>query len=152
MTNPDDRTGHRLSVCRCIANPGVSGASNVPNSLVPTRHDPRTASPDTRWTEAIRNVRFIEDWMATATGWSWSVRAAHRAESSDRSTTDDSYRQYGSESYLSAPWSRETSGSLFAWSVDYAKLEVAIYVGACRTTVDTVAIRSTLATAKANTA
>jgi hypothetical protein len=90
--------------------------------------------------------------MATATGWSWSVRAAHRAESSDRSTTDDSYRQYGSESYLSAPWSRETSGSLFAWSGDYAKLEVAIYVGACLTTVDTVAIRSTRAAAKANTA
>ena len=88
----------------------------------------------------------------TSTDSLWPVRAAHRAESSDRSTTDDSYRQCGSESYLSAPWSRETSGSLFAWSVDYAKLEVAIYVGACLTTVDTVAIRSTLATAKANTA
>jgi hypothetical protein len=48
------------------------------------RYDARTAFPDAQWIEAIRNVRFIEYWAATATGWSWPEAPVDRRWRNDR--------------------------------------------------------------------
>jgi hypothetical protein len=49
------------------------------NTLVPTQHFAPTASSDARWTEVIRNVRFIEKWAAMAAVRSWPTAVSMKA-------------------------------------------------------------------------
>jgi len=60
------RPGHRH---------GARGVGKAANTVVAMRHHARSASPQARWIGATRNVRFIEDWAATTTGWSWPPTA-----------------------------------------------------------------------------
>ena len=57
---------------------GASGVGKAANTVVAMRHHARSASRQALWIGATRNVRFIEDWAATTTGWSWPVAEINR--------------------------------------------------------------------------